>query len=489
MPSNNQRNKELEFTPTSGDLYNCKNQDYGVYMKTGNLTHAPLKGVDYYEIKHQENRDQVIFCINSDMVSNYQDSRAGLMCRAYKDGAWGLASSALQDDATLKKICSQAAENARSLALYRGGKAFVLPANPASGEYLFYAKEAWSKKQRCDFLLALDNYIKTKYPALATRQVGLMQDETEKHISTSDGAEFHEMIPRSLIGILMVDNTAEGPVQAYRTLGGFGQIEDLYSKPEEIYEDIDAVYQELMDKKESVPSRAGSFDCVLDSRLAGILAHEAIGHTTEADFVLNGSIAGEFLDQEVASALVTLVDAANTWDGKLCPVPVFIDDEGTRAEDCVIIEQGILRRYMQNKESAAMLGMPLTGNARGHEYSDEPLIRMRNTLILPGQDKLADMISSIEDGYYLVESSNGQADATSEFMFGISLGYEIKNGKLGKAIKDTTMSGIAFDLLKTVSMVSDDMFWSASGMCGKKQSIQVGMGGPAIKCRVNLGGI
>ncbi len=136
-----------------------------------------------------------------------------------------------------------------------------------------------------------------------------------------------------------------------------------------------------------------------------------------------------------------------------------------------------------------MLGMPLTGNARGHEYSDEPLIRMRNTLILPGQDKLADMISSIEDGYYLVESSNGQADATSEFMFGISLGYEIKNGKLGKAIKDTTMSGIAFDLLKTVSMVSDDMYWSASGMCGKKQSIQVGMGGPAIKCRVNLGGI
>ena len=98
------------------------------------------------------------------------------------------------------------------------------------------------------------------------------------------------------------------------------------------------------------------------------------------------------------------------------------------------------------------------------------------------------MIASVDDGYYLVRPSNGQADSTSEFMFGVTLGYEIKGGKLGRAIRDTTISGVAFDLLKSVTMVSDDMKWTCAGMCGKKQAIPVGMGGPALKCVVSIGG-
>jgi len=129
-----------------------------------------------------------------------------------------------------------------------------------------------------------------------------------------------------------------------------------------------------------------------------------------------------------------------------------------------------------------------TGNARAYQFSDEPLVRMRNTAILPGTDRLDDMIASIDDGYYLIRPSNGQADSTSEFMFGVTLGYEIKNGKIGRAIRDTTISGVAFDMLKTVTMVSPDMKWLSSGMCGKKQPIPVGMGGPAIKCKVTIGG-
>ena len=113
---------------------------------------------------------------------------------------------------------------------------------------------------------------------------------------------------------------------------------------------------------------------------------------------------------------------------------------------------------------------------------------MRNTAILPGSSKLADMIASVDKGYYFLTSSNGQADSTSEFMFGVVMGYEINNGKLGAAVRDCTISGIAFNMLKTVTMVSDDMSWTGAGMCGKKQSIPVGMGGPAIKCRINVGG-
>ncbi len=98
------------------------------------------------------------------------------------------------------------------------------------------------------------------------------------------------------------------------------------------------------------------------------------------------------------------------------------------------------------------------------------------------------MIASVDDGYYLIQSNNGQADTTGEFMFGVTMGYEIKNGKLGKALLDTTISGVAFEMLKTVDMVSDKVVWVSSGMCGKKQPMPVGMGGPALRCKVKIGG-
>lgn len=98
------------------------------------------------------------------------------------------------------------------------------------------------------------------------------------------------------------------------------------------------------------------------------------------------------------------------------------------------------------------------------------------------------MIASVDDGYYFIDSNNGQADMTGEFMFGVCMGYEIKHGKLGRAIFDTTISGVAFDMLKSVDMVGDTMEWSSSGFCGKKQPMPVGLGGPAIKCRVLCGG-
>ena len=98
------------------------------------------------------------------------------------------------------------------------------------------------------------------------------------------------------------------------------------------------------------------------------------------------------------------------------------------------------------------------------------------------------MIASIDDGYYLISTGNGQADTTGEFMFGVTMGYEIKNGNLGRALRDTTISGVAFEMLKTVTMLSDEPEWDSSGYCGKKQPMPVGLGGPAVKCKVTIGG-
>jgi TldD protein len=279
-----------------------------------------------------------------------------------------------------------------------------------------------------------------------------------------------------------------GSVELYDVFGGRGQFEDVFDDPDKLKPKIDALYAHLSAKAKSIYPEGGPASVILGPDLAGILAHEAIGHTAEGDFVLGGSVAGRNFGRPVASELVTLVDFAHSALGETCPVPIWIDDEGTKARDAVLIDKGVLSAFMHNKETARKLGHEPTGNARAYQFSDEPLVRMRNTAILPGASKLADMIASVDDGYYLMKTNNGQADSTSEFTFGVILGYEIKKGKLGRALRDTTVSGVAFDMLKTVTALSDDMSWLCGGMCGKKQLITVGMGGPAIACRINVGG-
>jgi len=228
---------------------------------------------------------------------------------------------------------------------------------------------------------------------------------------------------------------------------------------------------------------------VLAPALAGMLAHEAMGHPCEADLVLGGSVTGSLLGQRVASELVTMVDFAHTLhDGREAMVPVYADDEGTPARDAILIRDGVLTEFMQSRETAAITGASPTGSARAFGPHDEPLVRMRNTAILPGRSKLADMIAGVDDGYLLMKTTNGQADSTTEFMFGITLAYEIRKGRLGAAVRDTTLSGSALKVLGSADAVSDDMVWNASGYCGKKQPMIVSMGGPALRVRAHLGG-
>lgn len=442
---------------------------------------------EYTELRSQVNRTLNIVYLQGNLVQNVRNSTSGISARVYKGGCWGFASNPEMTE--VKTVIEEARRNAVFLdgRENRGLEPFV-PDKPVIEKNFGTTKPRLSQKEIMEFTKEVDSYVASKYPALASRRIALNCLDMEKRLITSDGASLYSLLPRSLFVVTMTMDKNSDPVEVYALAGGRGQFEDNFSAPEDLYPFIDELYQHLVKKSEGVYAEAGLKECVLDSQLSGILAHEAIGHTTEADLVLGGSVAGDYLGKQVASPLITLVDFAHSYNGENCPMPIYIDDEGTEAEDAVIIEQGILKSFMHNKQSARHFGVKPTGNARAYQYHDEPLIRMRNTAILPGASKLEEMIASIEDGYYLIQSSNGQADTTSEFMFGVMLGYEIKNGKLGRAIKDTTISGVAFDVLQNVTMVSDDMTWSCGGMCGKKQMIPVGMGGPAIKTKINIGG-
>ncbi len=442
----------------------------------------------YTELRVQENRTAYLTLLKGDLVNNTSAAIKGVSARVFDQGGWGFCSSSVVSDDSIRDIIKEATSNATFLGS-KNPSNIILPSSAGQSMNTFFTdKKRITDKERIAFLKEIDQYILNKYPGLTSRVVTQFVLEMEKRLLTSDNGESYSMIPRTGIACSMTLMKNGSPVSLGDAFGGFGQFEDLFSDPSLLYPEIDAIYEHLMKKAEGIYPEAGIKEVILDADLAGILAHEAIGHTTEADSVLGGSVAGDYLNEMVASPLITLIDYANEAFGKTCPVPIYIDDEGTKAKDAVIIEKGILKSYMHNKESAEHFGVTPTGNARAYQFSDEPLIRMRNTAINPGTDKVADMIASVEDGYYLMKSGNGQADSTSEFMFGIVQGYEIKKGKLGRGIKEMTISGVAFDVLKTVTMVSDDMKWSCFGMCGKKQMISVGMGGPAIKCKVNIGG-
>ncbi|MBQ7638826.1 MAG: TldD/PmbA family protein [Clostridia bacterium] len=459
-------------------------------MMNDSIKKSVLNVPSHTELRRQVISTRRVSVVGGKLLSNVSTRSSGAGARVYKNGVWGFSSIGNPDDDGIKAILKSAGENALLLDSRKPKNRGPLT-NASSFEFTEKRPfQETNQKQLIDFARALDSYISEKYPSLTSRSVVISADCIEKELITSEGTFSFQLFPRVYVVVVMSDEANDGEnIELFDILGGGeGYFTDYYCDPSELYPAVDRLYTELQQKREGVFPDAGEKLCIIDSSISGMVAHEAVGHTVEADLVLAGSVAATSLGMQVASPLISLTDFANTAFGKKAPLPVYVDDEGTPCRDAVIIKDGVLTGYMNNLESAMHFGMEPCGNARAYAFVDEPLIRMRNTAIHPGKDKLEDMIASVDNGYYLTKTQNGQADTTGEFMFGITMGYEIKNGKLGKALRDTTISGVAFNMLKTVDMLSDGVSWDFAGYCGKKQPMPVGMGGPALRCRVNIGG-
>ncbi len=440
-------------------------------------------------LRGHENRNRRVVLLKGNLVQNSRSEGCGISARVNNRGTFGFASIAEYTPEAAEQVIRAATENALFLGKH-SGRDIPLPASAGTGTIPLSAQIVdVDQKTIIDLCRTVDSYVEKKYPDLSSRTVVYTEDSQDRIVCSSDAYNGHLVTPRCYVYVMMNAETKDGvPVELFKAFGGFGSFHDHFDHPEKLYPEIDGLYRKLMDKKEGVYAEAGYKTVVLGGMMGGMLAHEAVGHTVEADLVRGGSVAGPNLNRRVASELVTMVDFAHTFEGGPAPLPVFLDDEGTMATDDVLIRDGILVGYMNDRETAEEYGMKATGNARGWTFTDEPIIRMRNTCILPGKNTVEELISSVDDGYYLIDSGNGQADLTGEFMFGVTCGYEIKNGKLGKALLDTTVTGVAFDMLKTVDMVSDRVEWSSSGFCGKKQPMAVGMGGPHMRCKIMIGG-
>ncbi len=243
---------------------------------------------------------------------------------------------------------------------------------------------------------------------------------------------------------------------------------------------------DLLGSKPIVP---GEYECVCAPEVTGMIVHEAFGHGVEMDmFVKKRALAAEYIGKYVASPLVTMRDGAAS---AVQTATFFFDDEGTTAQDTVVIDKGVLVSGICDEVAAGRLDFHPTGNGRRESYKRKAYSRMTNTFFEGGKDKLEDMIASIKDGYLLENPSSGMEDPKNwGIQCMVSLAREIKDGKLtGNVFSPIVLTGYVPDLLGSISMMSETVELSGSGACGKgyKEWVKVSDGGPYIKAKIRLG--
>ncbi len=236
---------------------------------------------------------------------------------------------------------------------------------------------------------------------------------------------------------------------------------------------------------EAIPAPAGSMPVVMGAGWSGVLLHEAVGHGLEGDFNRKGSSAySGRMGEKVASSLCTIVDDGTLFERR---GSLSVDDEGTPTQCTTLIENGVLKGYMQDKLNARLMGVAATGNGRRESYAHLPMPRMTNTYMLAGESDPQEIIASVKRGLYCANLGGGQVDITSgKFVFSTSEAYLIENGKITTPVKGATLIGNGPEAMARVSMVGNDLALdSGVGTCGKDgQSVPVGVGQPTLKIDV-----
>lgn len=287
-------------------------------------------------------------------------------------------------------------------------------------------------------------------------------------------------------GTLMVFASAGEEVKmSYKPVSGLGGAEILERLGDRA-EDACKTALELLDSTPVIP---GEYDCICEPDVTGMIVHEAFGHGVEMDmFVKDRALAREYMGKYVASPLITMRDGAGTISQV---ASFFFDDEGNPASDTVIIDKGVLVSGICDSQSAAHLKIKATGNGRRESSERKAYTRMTNTIFEPGTSKPEEMIASVDYGFLLCEAESGMEDPKNwGIQCMVSIAREIKNGKLtGKIFSPVVLTGYVPDLLKSITMISDEIEAGGSGFCGKghKEWVKVSDGGPYIKARIRLG--
>jgi TldD protein len=410
----------------------------------------------------------------------------GIGTRCVKDDKTGFAYS---DDLNIKAIQS-AIDFAKGISNSQKNKkisqirqAKYTPKYPSKSPL-----DSLTSKEKVNLLRQI-NSIARKDSKVTQVSASLAGAYTEVMIASSDGVYQMDCRPMIRLSVSVIVEH-EGRVEQGSS-GGGGRYDYGYF--------VDNTFAEIYTKEavrlahvalNAKEAPAGMMPVILGSGWPGVLLHEAIGHGLEGDFNRKGSsVFSNRIGEKVADEKCTIVDNGTIENRR---GSLTIDDEGTPTQETVLIEKGILKRYMLDKLNGRLMGMPSTGNARRESYAHIPMPRMTNTYMLNGKDQFSDMVSSVEDGVYAKNFDGGQVDITSgKFVFSANEAYLIKDGKITTPIKGATLIGSGDEVLHQISMVGDDLNLDPGiGTCGKEgQSVPVGVGQPSLKVdMITVGG-
>jgi TldD protein len=406
------------------------------------------------------------------------DTTQGFGLRAVAGEATGFAHASEISEEAIRR----AVETVRAVSRGHSG---VLAQGPARTNAKLYAdvdplgSAAFETKVK--LLEDMNAYARSKDPRVKQVSCSLTGQWQTIEILRSGGESYRDVRPLVRIGVSVV--VEENGRQESGSYGGGGRSGyETYLAPEYCRAAVDEALRQALVNLQSVAAPAGEMTVVLGPGWPGILLHEAIGHGLEGDFnrKKTSAFAG-LLGQRVAAPGVTVVD-----DGTIAGRrgSLTIDDEGTPTSRTVLIEDGILKGYMQDRQNARLMGVAPTGNGRRESYASSVMPRMTNTYMLGGDKEPGEIIESVKNGIYATNFGGGQVDITNgKFVFSCTEAYLIENGRIGPSIKGATLIGNGPDALTRVAMIGNDLKLDTGvGVCGKNgQSVPVGVGQPTLR--------
>ncbi|MBK5112550.1 MAG: TldD/PmbA family protein [Candidatus Heimdallarchaeota archaeon] len=406
------------------------------------------------------------------------DDFAGIGIRVLAEGAWGYGSTSELNNKAVKETLLNAVAAAKNLAPSMKEKIELAPIKPVTGTFQSIGKDPFANhsiEERVNLVMNTDKLLRETDEKIKGSMVFLREPTNHRIIMNSDGTDV-ELFDSRPDFYVQATAAEAGKMMPFYSVSGMTGGWEIFKKftPEDMVKEAAEKSIALLD---APLAKGGKQTVIMEPSVVGIISHEAIGHTVESDFVLAGSAAKGKIGKKVGSELVTMVDSgeqknAGGW--------LAVDDAGVKSEKTVIIDKGIMKSFLHSRFTAHHFGVKPTGNERAWEYDNEPLIRMRNTYLEPGDFTKEELLEDVKFGYLLAQPGGGQADSTAEFMFSISEAYEIKDGELNGLVKNVTISGDAFEVLQSVTGIGKD--WKldmSAGRCGKWQPAKVdGGGGP-----------
>jgi TldD protein len=447
------------------------------------LDTALERRVDYADLFFEHSTQDAVVLEEGIVKSADRHLEQGVGVRAQSGERQGYAHS---DEVTVESL-RIAATNARAISAEAGaGGAVAVAGERHAGADLYPVERAPTDlpaARKVELLGEIDAYARGLDPRV--RQVMASCVAQQRHVLMvgSDGTFASDERPLVRLNVQVIAEEAGGRRRevGYQGAGGRYEFERLLA-PAAWKPLVEEAVRIALLNLEAQPCPAGAMTVVLGPGWPGILLHEAIGHGLEGDFNRKRTSAfSERLGERVAAEGVTVVDDG-TLPGRRGSLNV--DDEGTPTQRTVLIEDGVLRGYLQDRLNAKLMGAAPTGNGRRESYAHLPMPRMTNTFMLAGQEDPEDIIRSVERGIYAVSFGGGQVDITSgKFVFSANEAYRIENGRLGAPLKGATLIGNGPDVLTRVTRIGHDLELDRGvGTCGKDgQSVPVGVGLPTLR--------